>query len=291
MISEFNIETTVNLLSIQTLFRTAPSKIYQRLKQDSYALIISNQSHLSLTINSNINSLDPQEVFLCIPGDFICVNDCSDLQSKAYILYFQYKATEGMNLFNKSTVQIPIKGKINDPLFYDIINTLLEESVYDIYNYKPRQNILLAYLLLLLCRYHKYNAVENFQPEEDSLPSYVKIVLDYLESNYQNEISSLDIQEKVGLNYDYLNALFKKNIGTPIMKYLDNLRIGAARELLQHTVLPVKDIAAKVGIYNPQYFTKKFNLIVGVSPIRYRNIYNEKSSDKDNIDISKSDDS
>lgn len=271
MISEFNIETTVNLISIQTLLSETSPTIYQRVKTDSYALIISNESYLKFSVNNNSCSLEPHGVFLCIPGDFLKISDNLPLQSDSYILNFQYSVSVEQFFSKKSSVQIPVKGKINDPFFYNLLNDLLQESAYDIYNYKPRQNILLAYLLLLLCRYHKYNVTESYTAEDSTLPSYVKIVLDYLECNYQNEISSLDIQEQVGLNYDYVNILFKKSVGTTIMKYLDQLRITAAQELLQHTTLQIKDIARRVGIYNPQYFTKKFNLIVGVSPLDYRN--------------------
>ncbi|MDR3200745.1 MAG: helix-turn-helix domain-containing protein, partial [Spirochaetales bacterium] len=54
------------------------------------------------------------------------------------------------------------------------------------------------------------------------------------------------------------------------MKYLDTLRIRTAKDLLLHTALRVNEIAQMCGIYDYQYFSKKFHLLVGMSPLKYR---------------------
>lgn len=270
MISELNIETTIELASVQTFYKGTTPVYYQRNGKNTYALLVSNNSCVNFCTNNIDKLLEKQSVFLCLPGDILSLSRGEPLESDVFLILFKYYPPGSSGRKLKSSVQLPVKATIDYEEFYRLLNALLAETTYDIYNYKPRLNILLGYLLLVLCRYCKYKELEDSPIETNDIPPYVKIVLDYLESNFQKDISSLSIQEHVGLNYDYVNTIFKRYVGVTIMKYLDNIRINTARELLQHTILPINEIAARVGIANPQYFTKKFNSLVGIPPVKYR---------------------
>ena len=270
MISELNIETTVELVSVQTFYKGTQPIYYQRNGNNTYALLVSNCSRVSFCTNNVDKMLDKQSVFLCLPGEILSLDKSAPLESDVFLILFKYYPPDNRGRKLKSSVQLPVKATIDYEEFYKLLNALLAETTYDIYNYKPRLNVLLAYLLLVLCRFCKYKELESSPIDTSDIPPYVKIVLDYLESNFQKDISSLSIQGHVGLNYDYVNTIFKRYVGVTIMKYLDSIRINTARELLQHTILPINEIAARVGIMNPQYFTKKFNSLVGIPPIRYR---------------------
>ena len=273
MISELRIETTLNLTSAQTFPKGSSPTLYQRCRENAYLLLISNQSPVAFHVNDLPKELEAQSVFLCLPGDILRMDGEYVLESDIHLILFEYFPPDRPDAASrpfKSAVQLPVKAMIDYPEFYSLLAELLKETCYDIYNYKPRQNILLAYLLLVLCRYCKNKEWEESSVETGELPPYVKIVLDYLDSSFQKDISSNDIQERLCMNYDYLNTLFKRCLGITIMKYLDNVRISLARELLQHTILPINEIAREVGIPNPQYFTKKFNALTGRSPLKYR---------------------
>lgn len=79
-------------------------------------------------------------------------------------------------------------------------------------------------------------------------------ILDYLGKNYQQDIGLSELSSITGLNPAYLSVLFKETVGTSFVKYLTNLRIERAKELLQKTSLRSADIAEAVGYNDPHYF-------------------------------------
>jgi AraC-like DNA-binding protein len=52
--------------------------------------------------------------------------------------------------------------------------------------------------------------------------------------------------------------------------YLNDLRVGEAKNLLRETDLPLIEIASRVGFEDQSYFSRVFRNVVGISPGRYR---------------------
>ncbi|MNW10759.1 Arabinose operon regulatory protein [compost metagenome] len=76
--------------------------------------------------------------------------------------------------------------------------------------------------------------------------------------------------EIVYLNPDYLARLFKRETGISLGSYVIQVRIAAARHLLETTSLSVYTIASKTGYSNYSYFSKLFKQEVGLSPNEYK---------------------
>jgi len=69
----------------------------------------------------------------------------------------------------------------------------------------------------------------------------------------------------------YLGQQFRKNYGSYLNDYINNLRIEEAGQLLQSTDWKVHEIARRVGYADPDYFVRKFKKARGFSPSQYRN--------------------
>jgi AraC-like DNA-binding protein len=69
-----------------------------------------------------------------------------------------------------------------------------------------------------------------------------------------------------GLSQDHLARCFRRRLGVTIPRYLLQRRVAHARHLLEITDLPVKRIAERVGMPDPQHFNKQFRLVTGFSP-------------------------
>jgi transcriptional regulator GlxA family with amidase domain len=70
-----------------------------------------------------------------------------------------------------------------------------------------------------------------------------------------------------------LKRRFTAATGTPIIEYLQNLRIEAAKRLLETTDRAAEDIAAEVGYSDASFFRRIFKRLVGVTPGRYRRMF------------------
>ena len=96
----------------------------------------------------------------------------------------------------------------------------------------------------------------------------------YLQHNYMLYGVSLDsISGILNINSSYFSMLFKKSFGVNFVDYLTNLRINAAKELLADPFLAAAEVANMVGYESPNYFTRVFKKISGMTPTEYRKIH------------------
>jgi AraC-like DNA-binding protein len=95
-------------------------------------------------------------------------------------------------------------------------------------------------------------------------------VIETIISNYAQPLSTADLAAKVSLSVSQFDRQFKKRFGTTPRKYVTNVRINAACELLSSTDLTISDIALETGFYDQSHFTNQFTKIKGVTPAQYR---------------------
>jgi YesN/AraC family two-component response regulator len=94
--------------------------------------------------------------------------------------------------------------------------------------------------------------------------------LDYIEFNLNLPLTLKSISEKFNLSAPYISSQFKKEVGTTVIRYINQLRINDAIKLLDSSSMSIQDIAAYVGIPDYNYFTKVFKKEMGVTPSDYR---------------------
>ncbi|MDD4808253.1 MULTISPECIES: AraC family transcriptional regulator [Caproicibacterium] len=99
---------------------------------------------------------------------------------------------------------------------------------------------------------------------------YVKKAIEFLQKNYQNDITIAKVADYVCLNRSYLTSLFRRQLHTSPREYLVNLRISHAADLLRHSDLPVSHIACSCGYPDPLAFSRAFHRLKGISPTEYR---------------------
>lgn len=93
----------------------------------------------------------------------------------------------------------------------------------------------------------------------------------YIKINFANPDLSMDVVcDEVGVSVSYLSMLFKKHQQTTFNKYLVNLRMTKAKELLKMTTNKVIDIAGQCGYYEVYYFSYSFKKFTGMSPKEFR---------------------
>lgn len=162
----------------------------------------------------------------------------------------------------------------NTLLLMDIFYTL-KNAINDYYmkqeDYKIYSSCKLLEILIKICREYVSTSISN---ENKPLPRVyytVQNIIEYLNHNYQNKVTSNDIEEIFELNYDYLNRSFQKITGYSIVNYLNIVRINNAKDMIATTTLKVSEIGYLVGIDDPYYFSRLFKKHTGVSPSKYRN--------------------
>ena len=108
---------------------------------------------------------------------------------------------------------------------------------------------------------------KELQPQKHA----IMLAKQYIHNNYGNDLSLDILSEEIHLSPRYLSALFIEEEGIGINRYIKNIRMQKARELLLETNLKVSDICLKVGYSNLSYFCKTFLENFGVTPDKFRN--------------------
>ena len=96
-------------------------------------------------------------------------------------------------------------------------------------------------------------------------------VMTYMKNNL-SDISVDKISKHFGISAMSLNRMFA-SVGYGYSDYLATLRISRAKYLLKKTDLKNREIAERVGLESPEYFSRFFRRYVGKSPSGYRKDY------------------
>lgn len=101
----------------------------------------------------------------------------------------------------------------------------------------------------------------------------VRIVKAFIEENYMQEISLLQLADIVSMNPSYLSSIFKKETGMAYSEYLIQCRLQQASKLLVETNLSISEVARQSGYQDARYFSKQFLKQIGLKPSEYRKLY------------------
>lgn len=95
----------------------------------------------------------------------------------------------------------------------------------------------------------------------------------YIGRNYQKNLTQDFISCLFYLNRSYLSQLFKAKTNQKFVDYLNQVRIGKAKELLSGSDRKMYQIAKAVGYDNVKYFFRVFKKYEGVTPEQYREVH------------------
>jgi two-component system, response regulator YesN len=97
------------------------------------------------------------------------------------------------------------------------------------------------------------------------------ILKDYLALNYCSEINLNLIANNMNYSSSYLTKIFFKQFKCSPSKYLINLRMQKAQQILLHNPeLSIRQVGESVGYHDQGYFSRIFKKQIGVSPLEYR---------------------
>ena len=117
---------------------------------------------------------------------------------------------------------------------------------------------------------------ETYRPVQQSSRAKqenIQKVRDYLEAHYEERVTLEGLAEQFYINKFYLTKLFKQTYGVTVNSYLMQIRITRAKQLLRFTDLSIELIGEKCGILDPNYFSRAFKKMEGLTPGRYRRMW------------------
>lgn len=163
--------------------------------------------------------------------------------------------------------------------------------LYNLYYEMGFYDMQVAYKLGLDHRlYQRLRAIETQRDLVIYFTSVLRRIMEYFESNYDQQfpdpvlrakrflddsymradLTLGEVAQRSGYNEKYFCTLFKKRFDVSYSDYLTGLRIAAARELLEKTNMRMYEVCDAVGYNSVEHFLRTFKRATGQTPLQYR---------------------
>ena len=107
------------------------------------------------------------------------------------------------------------------------------------------------------------------QKRTGNFPSPLVKALAFIEEKFTTQIQLPDAALAANVSGAYLSRLFAEHMDSNFIDYLTVMRIERAEKLIRENRMNIKEVSVAVGYQDPNYFSKIFRKIVGVSPSMY----------------------
>ena len=132
-----------------------------------------------------------------------------------------------------------------------------------------KEEMLLLLITLLIEQYG--------QPFENCIPECSEEIENaciFMSEHFAEHITLENLCKCSGLSKSTLLRAFTKSKGVTPYRYLQTIRIGKAKELLEKGISPTS-AAIQTGFSDQSHFSNFFNMFIGLSPAAYRRIFKE----------------
>lgn len=277
---------TMDITTIETSIVSIKHGIYTAEQDFYHAVLPTKESILtcnciqgsSLTLNHDNLNIHEQGGLLfqeqAVPYEHIMK---TDKDNKGKFLEIAVNKSFITNLFEEEKAYLEELLGINSPkLMFDLnLNTIqvLQQLVSNPYQGKLAEHYLNnkveeAHLLHYTnwCYTNTHKEIPLHKKDEQALHDIKK----YITENYNKDFTIQELALRVGINQTKLKKGFKTLFGTTTFKYIHDLRMQRALEMIQSNEYNIYEIAEYVGYKHSHHFSSAFKKYYGQLPTKVK---------------------
>ncbi len=173
-------------------------------------------------------------------------------------------------IFGFCTDSLPIV-KLSIPQRHDInllMTKMCDEQKVGSSGWKSMMRVYIVEFLIFFARAYAMAEHEKAVNTTDGAVYYGYILktLKFIEENFKDDITSVEIAANVGISSDYITKQFKKELEITPLEYLRKYRIAKAIELIKTTDMSISDISTACGFNDLSLFSRVFKQTFGLTP-------------------------
>lgn len=165
-----------------------------------------------------------------------------------------------------------MKLQQSDPTTYDNNSTLIRNIL------KNKQR---TFCEKVESRGIVYQLISRFlkdaQPKVEINDNRIEKALSYIRKKIYDPISIDTLSAITCLSKDHFIRLFKKEVGSTPLQYINQKKIEKAQLILITDNTPIKNIAYRLAYEDHSYFNRLFKKMTGKTPLEYRDSYKVNS--------------
>lgn len=130
----------------------------------------------------------------------------------------------------------------------------------------------------LKCKAELYGIIHNMVKEysmryiSSEHSKKIKPAVDYIHRNYTKENISIEKLALISsMSEVYFRRIFGKVMGISPVKYINNLKLSYAKELLETQMYSVSKVAELAGFNDESYFSREFKKHFNITPVDCKN--------------------
>ena len=262
-------------------------KEYETHFHQDLEIIYVLEGEVEVTVESEIYKLDK--------GDFMLVNANkrhSAFSHSEELLIASFKINFSMLADYMGTNQLLFWCNTTEQKAesYDLLKEVLDRILSCYYHQEKEgavylNSIYYEAVFLLVTRF-MIAADDSRMKESFSIDnSRIFEIQNYVQANFQKQISLNDLAKKLYLSNAYLSKYIKKHFGVSFSDYVNNIRLFHAMEDLIYTDKKITRIALDNGFPTTASFNKAFKDVYNMTPSAYRSTVH-KDERKNDTDIS-----
>lgn len=160
-------------------------------------------------------------------------------------------------------LEVAVAGR---PRWDDAIRALEAELTARQEGYRQAALAHLTLLLIDLARLAR-DVVADLRRSGEPLLAEVFAVID---RRHAEPVSLRDVARELGITPGHLTTVVRRRTGRTVGEWIVERRMAVARGLLAETDLPVSEVARRVGMADPGYFSRTFKRMHGTPPRAWR---------------------
>ncbi|MFR1434473.1 MAG: AraC family transcriptional regulator [Acutalibacteraceae bacterium] len=171
-------------------------------------------------------------------------------------------------LYVLGNIEMPKKLHISNSVAYtELLNHIVTASTEKAFAYEIDLKCYMLMLIKQILMDVRLHVISKNSNSQANLAAITQYILD----NYQTNINFETLCHMYGYSYSNFSDLFKRYSGKSPHKFLTEVRIEKAAELLYSKQFSVTDIAFMVGYTDSSYFSRIFRKYKGCSPSAFIN--------------------
>ena len=192
------------------------------------------------------------------------------LREEGYDVYLTLSEDFPENIRKELLVFCPVKPFEKKPCEYEVSYDGVTVATLLFAGEKEKGAALslpLGYMLERLYEEVRQAAVESSEND------VYKKALHFIRANYTEGITVADVARHTGYSESYFGYAFKKKYKMSVSRYIRELQLAKAKDLLVDTAFAISAVASYVGFDDSNYFTAIFKKHFGISPKEFRKKY------------------